>query len=151
MNITLVNDIDAIIAKTLKSGSAFSADLHLAAFNCVHHVEANGDVRPLNKLFDGLSSSAQNTLKVWAVHFGKVKFDPDLLGFKLNRSIDVVAPELLAEREVVGPMEYKKALAPKKVKTFNLAMAIVDLIKKAEKENCKLVAIQYLTVAMQSA
>ena len=135
-NIKLVNDIDACIAAAHKGSGVFSEALHLAAFNCLHHVDANGDTRPLNRLFEKLPIGAQNALKAYCLHFGAVKYDADLLGFKLNRSIDKSTDEykaIAAERETVGPMEYRREVRAKVTKQFDLASEISKLITRAIK------------------
>lgn len=134
--ITLVNDIDACIAAAHKGSGVFSEALHLAAFNCMNSVDVNGDTRPLNRLFEKLPIGAQNALKAWCLHFGAVKYDADLLGFKVNRAIDKSSDEykaIAAERETVGPMEYRREAKPKVAKTFDLASEVAKLTQKAIK------------------
>jgi hypothetical protein len=135
-NIKLVNDIDACIAAAHKGSGVFSEALHLAAFNCMNAVDVNGDTRPLNRLFEKLPIGAQNALKAWCLHFGAVKYDADLLGFKLNRSIDKTTDEykaLAAEREATGPMEYRREARPKVTKQFDLASEVAKLTARAIK------------------
>lgn len=149
MSIKIVNDVDGLISAAHKAGATFNEAFHVAAFNCVHLSDANGDVRPLNRLFEKLTPAAANALKSWAVHFAAVKYDPDVKGFKVNKAREV-SDEMKAERETVGPMEYVRAAKPKTVTAFNLVTELRKLRDKAEKHNCNGPAMVHLAAAINA-
>jgi hypothetical protein len=148
--IALINDVDAAIDLAHSSHGDFAFNLHNAGFNVLAIVDLSGDTRPLNRLYEKLSPAAATALRMWANHFGPVKFDADLSGFKLDRkrSSD---DEMKLAREITGPMEYKREVKPRVAKTFNAVTEIYKFIQRCDKEGVNVEAISHLTAAMKAA
>lgn len=131
---TLINDpaaLNKLIARAVKSGAAFAALLHEAGFNCVMHVVNTGDVRPLQRLYDGIGPRARVALSVWAVkHCPKLKHDAKAGSFGVRKSDAGTDIDAL---QAIGPMDYIKPAKPRVAHAFDLKAEIAKLVERAEK------------------
>lgn len=136
VEIVALNDPKAVskaIDKAITSSGNLSVALHLAAFNCLV-IAANGsnDIRPLNRLYAGMSANAKAALRVWAVKFGKFRYDgkKDVLSFAKTGAYD------LGGAREMSPMDYIKAKKKAEKQDFDAAafkLALVKLVERAEK------------------
>jgi hypothetical protein len=129
-NINSGSKLNTMIGELARSGAAFDKKFHLVAYNCLHLVNANGDFRPLQKLYLALTPANQRALKAWAVHFGRVNFDNKLSTFKYAKTKghdDAGAQEN-------SPLAWEKARKqPAPRAAFDFKAELDKLIEKARK------------------
>jgi hypothetical protein len=120
------------IAALGKRNSAIKADIQVLGLACLEHIEAHGDVMPLNRLVGVLSRSQTQAFIEWSLAFGKVKKNEDKatkaampLSYDKSRSTDI---EGAAEKnwDEFAPDKAESAKA-----AFDLQKAVQALLKKA--------------------
>ena len=148
--ITLLNDtraIDRAINAAITSGGKFGQVLHLAAYNCLVLCANNNDVRPLNRLYAGLTPAARDALQLWAVKFGNVHFSQKQKAFSHDKKRTADVSGMLA----IGPMDYRKEKVARQPVAFDLKAELERILKRAEKHNISGKPVQLIEQAIRAA
>lgn len=142
MNKTLKNAID----NAIKSYQQGREKLHAVACQCVEHALKHGDITPMHYLLEqmGARSQTRHRIAAWVRHHGRFEEEGKSKYFiTANVTSDgqikcKVAEKAVREGFTVQPFEqgpYWEVLDVQKTKTaFELEKALIQLVKKAEKE-----------------
>lgn len=144
----LVNDVKTInklVTTAITSSTKFAELLHDAAYNCVMHDYNTGDIRPLQRLYNGLSPNAKLALRVWAVKFLQVRFKNETFAHNKKPVVD------LGSAFAIGPMEYQKPKAVKTAKVFDLKKELEAVLARAIKHSVTGPTLTHIEKAIKAA
>jgi hypothetical protein len=120
------------IAALGKRNNTIKADIQVLGLACLEHIEAHGDVMPLNRLVNVLQRSQVQAFAEWSLAFGKVKKNEDKatkadmpLSYDKSRSTDIEG----ATDKNWDEFAADKGAAVKAA--FDLQKAVQVLLKKA--------------------
>lgn len=143
MNVIPANKLTSAINSVAKAGAKFSIQLHNVAYSCLAHIDASGDVRPLQRLLDTIGGKVtKGAIVEWAKRFGRVKVEyaeddtakaSPLFKYAKGKESDLEGAALIA------PMDFKAEGAGNKAE-FDLAAKLTAVVKAASKEGVTLTA-----------
>ena len=123
-------DVNKIIALCGSQSAKFAENYHIAAYNSLAAIAANGDIRRLQRLYDVVSGvKTKSALVQYSLAFGKVRF-------KTKEQVFVYAAKKegdLIGAEKIGPVDYVRAVTPRVKAAFDLKAEIAKLTAKAIK------------------
>lgn len=115
-----------------KANAKVRDEIQALGLVCLQHVEAHGDVTPLNRLYGVLIKSQHQCFAEWAFSFGKVSKNTDKktmealpLAFDKSKKTDI-------EGATAKPwFDFADDKAKATAKAFDFQVAMMSLIKKA--------------------
>ena len=133
------------IAALKKANGKVRDDIQALGLVCLMHIEAHGDVTPLNNLFDALIKTQHQAFAEWAFSFGKVSKNTNAktkeampLAYDKSKKTDI-------EAAVAKPwFDFADDKAKATAKAFDFQQAVMSLLKKAAAagiDHSKLVAV----------
>lgn len=151
-----INDTDDHVDKVVLAYQKGKVDLHVCASRVLYHAFAHGDIRPLNRLANGLGlqSNELKKLKVWAGDATRLPDpnDPEkpvnLLrykekegGFSLPKGWSLMKEKLMwwgdyprLKDSASHFMDYKRPKVEESLDTLDMIEAILRFQKKIEKQ-----------------
>lgn len=133
------------IAALKKANGKVRDDIQALGLVCLAHIEAHGDVTPLNKLYDALIKTQHQAFAEWAFSFGKVSKNTNAktkeampLAYDKSKKTDI-------EGATAKPwFDFADDKAKATAKAFDFQQAVMSLLKKAAAagiDHSKLVAV----------
>jgi hypothetical protein len=138
MQVIASNKLNAAINSVVKAGAKFSGQLHTVAYSCLAHVDASGDVRPLQRLYDNMGGKVTKAaIAAWAKAFGKVKVATDEETGVVKFAYNKAAKGDLEGAAACPVLDFKPESAGAKGE-FDFAAKLAALLKAAEKAGAHL-------------
>lgn len=115
-----------------KRNAAIKGEIQALGVACLEHIEAHGDVMPLNRLVMALQRSQVRAFVEWALAFGKVKRNTD----KATKETMPLAFDKTRTTDIQGANdkpwdEFAPTKAESVAKAFDLQAAVMRVLKQA--------------------
>lgn len=138
MQVIASNKLTVAINSVVKAGAKFGAQFHTVAYSCLALIDASGDVRPLQRLYDSIGGKVTKAaLAAWAKAYGKVKVNTDEETGVVKFAFNKAAKGDLEGATVCAPLDFKPDAAGNKAE-FDFAAKLASLLKAAEKAGAHL-------------